>query len=108
MDAIVRTPVHRRTTLHFLVDGLQVWVSYLAANNNGPFGVKIQWLEHKYACSPLEHITTDGGHSYQQVENYMMLSGMDKRMVGLETDPEKLNRLQNILTAYRQKLGETV
>jgi hypothetical protein len=47
-------------------------------------------------CSPLEHITMDSGHSYQQVENYMMLSGTDKRMVALETEPEKLNRLQNI------------
>lgn len=110
MDTIVRTPVHKRTPLHFIVDGLQVWVSYLDANENGPFGVKIQWMEDKYACSPLEHITEDGGHRYRQVENYIILNGdgIDKRMAAVETDAEKLNRLQNIWIAYQQKLGETV
>lgn len=110
MDTIVRTPVHKRTPLRFLVDGLQVWVAYLDENENGPFGVKIQWMEDKYACSPIEHITEDGGYSYQQVENYIMLNGdgIDKRMVALETDPAKLDRLQNIWIAYQQKVGETV
>lgn len=109
-DTVTRKQVHKRAPLHFLVDDLQVLVSYLDENENGPFGVMFQWMEHKHSVSPLEHITDDGGHSYKQVDNYIMLDrvGIDKRTAQLETDPEKLNRLQNIWIAYQQKLGETV
>jgi hypothetical protein len=110
MDTIVRTSVHKRDPLHFLVDGLQVWVSYLDENENGPFGVMFKWMEHKHSVSPLEHITDDGGYSYKQVDNFIMLdgTGIDKRTAQLETDPEKLNRLQKIWVVYQRKLGETV
>jgi hypothetical protein len=110
MNTTIKTPVHKRDPLHFLVDGLQVWVSYLDANDTGPFGVKLQWMEDKYACSPLEHITEDGGYSYHQVKNLMMMDGegIDKRMEDLEIDPEKLNRLQKIWVEYQKNLGEEV
>jgi hypothetical protein len=109
MDTIVTTPVHRRTPLHFLVDGLQVWVSYLDANENGPFGVRFEWMEDQYDSSPLDHITEDGGYSYQTFDSYIMEDGtMDMRIVAVETDPEKLNRLNRIWVVYQQKLGETV
>lgn len=96
MDTITRTAVHRRAPLHFLVGGLRVWVSYIDVKGDGlPFGVKFKWMEDEYSCSPFEHITEDGGHSYQQVESFIMLDdfGMDKRMTVFETDPEKLIRL---------------
>jgi hypothetical protein len=110
MDSITKTPVHKRTPLHFLVGDLQVWVSYLDVNENGPFGVKLQWMEDEYACSPLEHITEDGGYSYHEVENFIMVNGegIEKRMGALETDPGRLTRLQPIWVAYQQKLRETV
>lgn len=108
--APMSTPVHKRTPLHFLVDGLQVWVSYLDAKKDGPFGVVFKWMEDKSSTSPLEHITDDGGYSFKQVENYLMLdgSGIDKATGELETDPAKLNRLQKIWVAYQKRLGETV
>jgi hypothetical protein len=104
----IRTPVHKRTPLHFLVDGLQVWVTYLDANENGPYGVRIMWLEHKYSSSPLRHITDDGGYSFHTFESYLMPEGVDIRTGELETDPEKLNRLQRIWVEYQNKLGEEV
>lgn len=69
---IARTPVHKRTPLHFLVDGLQVWVTYLDENENGPFGVRFAWMEHEYSVSPHKHITDDGGYSYRQYESLLM------------------------------------
>jgi hypothetical protein len=89
MDTIIRTPVQRRAPLHFLVGGLQVWVTYIDGKEGTPFGVKFKWMEGQYSCSPLEHITEDGGYSYQQVESFIMLDdcGMDKRMTALETEP---------------------
>src|ERR1700726_2006392 len=98
MDTITRTSVQIRKPRRFLVDGLMVWVSYLDVKDDGPFCVKFKWLEDQYSCSPLEHITEDGGYSYQQVESSIMLDdcGMDKRMTAFETDAEKLTRLHNI------------
>jgi len=110
MDDCTNTRVQKRAPLHFMVDGLQVWVSYLDENENGPFGVDINWMEDRYAVSPLEHITDDGGYSFSQVENSILLNGegVHKRRVALETDPEKLSRLQSIWIEYQKKLGETV
>ena len=110
MDYIIRTPVHKRTPLHFLVDGLQVWVSYLDANENGPYGVRLMWMEDQYSCSPLQHITDDGGQTYKKYESFMLLGSgaLDMRIGEVETDPEKLNRLQKILVEYQKKLGEEV
>ena len=108
---IVRTNVQKRNPLHFLVDGLQVWVTYLDAKENGPFGVRFKWMEDRHACSPLQHITEDGGYSYQKFESFLMLDdngGIDNRMTEQETDPEKLDRLQRIWVAYQQKLNEIV
>ena len=67
--------------MRFLVDGLQVWASYLDQNNDGLFGVRFLWTE-------------DGT--------------MDMRTVALETDPDILNRLQRIWVVYQQRLDETV
>ena len=43
-------------------------------------------------------------------ENSILLNGegVHKRRVALETDPEKLSRLQSIWIEYQKKLGETV
>jgi len=110
MDTIIRTPVHKRTPLHFLVDDLQVWVSYLDANENGPFGVRFMWMEHKHSCSPLKHITDDGGYTYQKFDSYWMVGDgtVDMRTVEFETDAEKLNRLHRIWVEYQKKLDEEV
>lgn len=108
MGNTIRTPTHKRTPLHFLVDGLQVWVSYLDENENGPFGVMFKWMEDKCDSEPLQHITEDGGHSYRQVKSYMLEEGVEKRGGAFETDPERLNRLQRIWVEYQKALGETV
>lgn len=107
---IASTPVHKRTPLHFLVDGLQVWVTYLDENENGPYGVRVMWMEHEHSVSPQKHITDDGGYSYRKYETFLMpKDGMlDMRTGELETDPETLNRLQRIWVEYQKKLGETV
>ena len=52
MDSIGRTSVHKRTPMRFLVDGLQVWASYLDQNNDGPFGVRFLWTEDALDCGP--------------------------------------------------------
>ncbi|SRR6266851_7575043 len=108
MDNTIKTHTHKRTPLHFLADGLQVWVSYLDENENGPFGVLFKWMEDKDDSTPLQHITDDGGHSYRQVTSYMMEAGVEKRAGASETDPERLNRLQRIWVEYQKTLGETV
>jgi hypothetical protein len=110
MDIIVRTPVHKRSPRHFLVDGLQVWVTYLDENDNGPYGLRIQWLEHKYSCSPLDHITDDGGYTFQKYDSFLAVQdgGIEMRVTAPETDPEKLDRLGKIFVTYQQLLGETV
>jgi hypothetical protein len=110
MDSIIKTPVHKRTPMRFLVDGLQVWASYLDENNNGPFGVRFLWKEDALDCGPQKHITDDGGYTYRKYDSYLMPgdSSTDMRTVALETDPEKLKRLQRIWVVYQQKLGETV
>src|SRR5713101_3494251 len=109
MSTIVRTAVHKRSPRHFLVDGLQVWVTCLDTDDNEPFGMRIMWLEHKYSCSPLDHITLDDGNSYQKYSSFWMTDGtVDMRIEEYETNPEKLTRLNRILLAYQQDLGETV
>ena len=110
MDTISRTSVHKRTPMRFLVDGLQVWASYLDENNNGPFGVRFLWTEDALDCGPQKHITDDGGYTYRKYDSYRMPGNgtIDMRTVALETDPEKLNRLQRIWVVYQQRLGETV
>jgi hypothetical protein len=108
-DTIIRTPVHKRTPLQFLVDGLQVWVTYLDANENGPHGVRFMWLEDQYSCSPEHHFTEDGGYSFLKYDSYLMPDGtIDMRMAQVETDPDKLNRLHKIWVEYQKKLGEEV
>ncbi len=49
--------------MRFLVDGLQVWASYLDENNNRPFGVRFLWTEDALDCGPQKHITDDGGYT---------------------------------------------
>jgi len=110
MDTISRTSVRKRTPMRFLVDGLQVWASYLDENNNGPFGVRFLWTEDALDCGPQKHITDDGGYTYRKYDSYLMPGNgtIDMRTIALETDPEKLNRLQHIWVVYQQRLGETV
>ena len=105
---IVRTQLQKRTPLHFLVDGLQVWATYLDAKHNGPFGVRFMWMEDQYSCSPLQHITRDEGKTYHQFESYLMphSGSLDMHITVQETDPERLNRLQRIWVAYQQKLTQ--
>jgi hypothetical protein len=106
MDTIMRTPVRKHRTLHFLVDGVQVWASYLDVEGDGPYGVDFKWMAHKYDVTPLEHVTRDEGQTYQQVENFIFHGGegVEKRPGVTETDPEKLKALQRIWTAYHQEL----
>jgi hypothetical protein len=109
MSTIVRTAVHKRSPRHFLVDGLQVWVTCLDTDDNEPFGMRIMWLEHKYSCSPLDHISLDDGNRFQKYSSFWMTDGtVDMRIEEYETNPEKLTRLNRILLAYQQDLGETV
>jgi hypothetical protein len=109
MNTTLKTAVHKRTPLHFLVDGFQVWVSYLDANENGPFGVRFKWMEDEYSCSPLNHITEDGGYSYQPFESFIMRDGtMEMRMAEFESDPTRLNRLNKIWIEYQKKLAEEI
>jgi hypothetical protein len=108
MAEIIRTSVHKRASLHFLVDGLQVWVSYLDENEGGPFGVMVKWLEHRYSSSPLEHITDDGGLTFKPSASYFMPEGVEKVVAEPETDPEKVARLNRIWVEYQKKLGEPV
>jgi len=66
-------------------------------------------LEHEYSSSPLDHVTLDGGSSYQKYSSFWMPDGtVDMRIKELETDAEKLIRLNRIFVAYQQELGETV
>jgi hypothetical protein len=106
--SIVRTELRKRTPLHFLVDDLQVWATYLDAKNNGQFGVRFIWMEDKYSSSPLHHITQDDGHSFHQFESYLMLhtGGLDMHITVQESAPEKLHRLNRIWAEYRRKLKE--
>jgi hypothetical protein len=106
MDTVVRTPVRKHNILHFLVDGLQVWASYLDKKDDNPFGVSFKWMAHKYDVTPLEHVTQDDGHTYQQAQNFFSLGGdgVEKRLGLTETDPEKLNALQRIWAVYHQEL----
>ena len=110
MDTISRTSVHKRTPMRFLVDGLQVWASYLDEDNNGPFGVRFLWTEDALDCGPQKHITDDGGHTYRRYDSCLMPGDgtIDMRTAALETDPDKLNRLQRIWVVYQQRLDETV
>jgi hypothetical protein len=108
MSTTTKTSVRKRTPVHFLVDGLQVWVSYIDATENHPFGVLFKWMEGKGDSSPLQHITDDGGYSFQCVESFAMEEGVEKRCGKIETDPERLSRLQKIWVKYQQILGETV
>ena len=104
--SVLRIPVRKHSTLHFLVGGLQVWASYLDKTEDGPFGVMFKWMAHKYDVTPLNHVTQDDGHTYQQAENFISLrgDGVEKRLGLAETDPEKLKALQRIWAAYHQEL----
>jgi hypothetical protein len=107
MHTVIRTPVHKREPRHFLVDGLQVWVTCLDTDRNEPFGVRIKWLEHEFSCSPHDHITVDSGKSYQTYTSSWMPNGtVDMRIAETEADPEKLERLGRIFTVYHQQLSE--
>jgi hypothetical protein len=110
MDTISSTSVHKRTPMRFLVDGLQVWASYLDQNSDGPFGVRFLWTEDALDCGPQKHITDDGGYTYRKYDSYLMPGNgtIDMRAVALETDPDKLNRLQRIWVVYQQRLDQTV
>ena len=109
MDTILRTTVQKRNSLHFLLDDLQVWACCMDAEDDRPFGVRLKWLEHKYSCSPLNHITVDGGNTYQRFESFIMPNGtIDMRMNERELDPERLDRLQKILVAYQKNLDAKV
>jgi hypothetical protein len=104
MQTTVRTPVHKRTPRHFLVDGLQVWVTHLDTDEKEHFGTRIMWLEHKYSSSPLDHITLDGGKSYQKYSSFWMPDcTLDMRIEEFETDAERLIRLNRIFVAYQQE-----
>src|ERR1700693_881814 len=104
---IVRTQLQRRTPLHFMADGLQVWASYLDTKNNEQFVVRFIWQEHQHACSPLHHITHDGGNTYHEFETFFMDDGaMDMSLTLQETDPKKLRTLHRIWAAYHTKLKE--
>ena len=66
-------------------------------------------MPDEYTSTPLDHVTDDGGYSYQRYESCGSPDGtMAMRTVGLETEPGRLKRLQNIWITYQQKLGETV
>lgn len=102
---IVRTPVRKLGTLRFSVDGLQVWASCLDNLEGGHFGVMFKWLPHKYASTPVEHVTRDGGRTYHPTESHMLGQGVEKLLGAAETDPEKLKALQRIWTTYQQGLS---
>lgn len=109
-DTIVRTRVHKRSPLHFLVNGLEVRVSYLDQDGNGPFGVQFTWRPHTNTCNWLQHITEDGGYTYLQLGSSLVLGGdgVENRALVRETDPEKLEALQKNWTEYQKALRETV
>ena len=67
-----------------------------------------KWMPDKYASAPLQHITEDGGYTYQQVESYLLEEGVEKRLGSIETDPGKLDALQRIWIAYQKTLGEPI
>lgn len=109
--SIVRTQVRKRTPLHFLVDGRQVWATYLDASGNGPFGVRFKWMHHEYSVSPQDHFTDDGGYSFYRYESFLMLEGqggVEMRLTEKETEQEKLAQLQRIWVEYQRQLGEVV
>src|SRR5262245_33894795 len=111
MNTVLRTDVHKRTPLHFLVDGKQVWVTYLDENGNGTFGVRVKWMENQYSVSPQNHFTDDGGYTFSKYDSYLMLEGqggVEMRLTEKETDEEKLAQLQQIWVEYQRKLGEVV
>src|SRR5207245_9165733 len=97
MYDLIRTPVRKHSTLHFLVDGLQVWASYLDKKEDGSFGVMFKWMAHKYDGTPLEHVTRDEGRTYQQAENYMLGDGVEKRIGLTEKDRQKIEALKRSL-----------
>lgn len=108
MSTTIRTSVHKRAPVYFLVDGLQVWVSYIDSTEGLPFGVLFKWMESQADFFPLQHITEDGGHSFHNVESFAMEDGVEKRCGKVEADSERLNRLNRIWIEYQRILGETV
>jgi len=64
-------------------------------------------MEHQYSCSPLSHITVDGGQRYLQYESFFMPNGtIDMRISAFESDPKRLQRLGRIWAAYRKTLDD--
>ena len=89
-----------------MVDGLQVWASCLDAAGNAPFGLMFKWMGHKYAVTPFEHITQDGGCSYQRTETFLCRDGgLEKRLGVTETDPEQIKVLERIWAEYHQEIA---
>jgi hypothetical protein len=104
---VIRTLVHKRAPLHFLVDGLQVWVTHLDIDDKVAFASRIMWLEHDFSCSPHDHITFDSGNTYKKYSSSWMSDGtVDMRVEESEGDTEKLVRLNRIFGAYQRKLDE--
>jgi|SRR5882672_3425962 len=104
MSTIVRTPVRKRDSRHFLVDGLQVWAAHLDTFEGRPFGVRFWWMESQFSTSPLNHITQDQGSTYQPFESFIGVSGgIDMRISEFETNPERLKRLERIWFELKQE-----
>jgi len=97
MDSLIRTPIHERTELHFLVDGLQVRVSYIDETTVSRFAVLFKWIENKGDSLWREHIT-ENGYTFREI-------GSRKLVPALETAPERLRRLQRIWLEYQRQLG---
>jgi hypothetical protein len=97
MDTIIRTPLRKRSSSHFFVDGLQVWAARLDTTDGVPYGVRFNWMESPYSCSPEHHITRDGGNSYSPFESFIGENcGLDMRISHFESNCEKLDRLDRI------------
>lgn len=97
MNTITRTSLQKRSSSHFLVDGLQVWAARLDTTTGEPYGVRFMWMESPYSCSPEHHITRDGGNSYAPFESFIGENcGLDMRISQFESNREKLDRLDRI------------
>lgn len=83
------------------------WVSTMVNAVNGEtVGHSFTWLDGQWACTPDCHFSNDRGYSFRKTESYWLKDGtLLKELGALETDPKKIEALQELWKAYHQLAG---
>src|SRR5260370_23599523 len=106
---MLQTSVHKECEKRLVLDNRPAWACFFVEDATGRWmGVRLKWLDGPWACTPDEHFTEDGGHTYKRVSSSLSWSGwnMQKEIGLVETDAEKLASLNRLMAAYKELIDE--